>query len=781
MEPTQRLRQAVKDYREGKAEAFTPLYEESNRYIYTCIYKVMEGNDNAQDTITDMMQDTYLEISKSISQLEDEERFLQWAGMIATRKCYAYLKKNKKYVLLKEEDSTFDNLSDSESIIPEEVMQDKEKQRLVREIIEKELTEMQKLCLIAFYYNQQKQSEIAQELGIPENTVKTNLSRARAKIKEGVLDLEKKDGIRLHSVAPLLLLLFKEDVQAMVVPTQITESVLSSVAASAGTKGAGGLLGKITSASMKTKVIGGIVGIAALGAIGGTMLMANQNKDTWESEYREFLLSSNEASGFDLNDFDEDGTPEMLILEKDGDITVYQYQDKKVTEVYELAAKADGNKNGIEESFVCKYAYGMGYDEILEISDWTGSYEENTYQMQTAVKYKYQNGALEQTDSVAASLTGSADNIEAGYYLTQNGNSRVTDKEEGAGVIQQIETDWNEIKYTELVSEEIDKRLEEFKERGNRQRKQNETIEKTNQEQKETEQEEIKQEKTAREVDAEVSAEEKEAFKMLAQFITATKWGEDIKSGESIYPEEEMVFNFIVGLSNENLASEKWPYDKYLPKRTDYEFYNNVFSEQSIREYIMTVFRMEVSSIQHEWLTQNEDLYFPLEYQYSSCDVCEIERVDIQGNTYYVHGTDTFGQWNEEDMCVEYLASYSFEMALEKDEKSPFGFVFQNITYEPVELALKNESSIEEPPTVQEDKEELVLSGNYKSNRGHTLEFSETGTVCISEGGGHTWCSYTIDADGNIIISTDNETIEATYYEEEDKVTIYGRNYRRDY
>lgn len=36
-----------------------------------------------------------------ITQLENDARFLQWAGMIATRKCYAYLKKNKRYVLLK--------------------------------------------------------------------------------------------------------------------------------------------------------------------------------------------------------------------------------------------------------------------------------------------------------------------------------------------------------------------------------------------------------------------------------------------------------------------------------------------------------------------------------------------------------------------------------------------------------------------------------------------------------------------------------------------------------
>lgn len=283
MEQTQKLKQAVKDYREGKTEAFTSLYEESSKYIYTCIYKVMAGTDNANDVIADIMQDTYVEISKNIGQLESDDKFLYWASRTANRKCYAYLKKNKKYVLLNEEDNTFDNLSDNDSIIPEEVMQDKEKQRLVREIIDTQLTEMQKLCIVAYYYNEQKQSEIAQELGIPENTVKTNLSRAKAKIKEGVLDLEKKEGTKLYSVAPFLLLLFKEDVQAAIIPEQLTKSVMSAVSASTVSASTGiaakGVVGKIASASLKAKIVAAIVTVGVVGGVSGTVYMASQNRE----------------------------------------------------------------------------------------------------------------------------------------------------------------------------------------------------------------------------------------------------------------------------------------------------------------------------------------------------------------------------------------------------------------------------------------------------------------------------------------------------------------------
>lgn len=95
MKPTPKLKQAVAEYRAGKQEAFTTLYEESSRFMYVCIREVVGGNDNADDIISDIMQDTYVEISKNIGQLRDEGTFLTWAGKIATNKCYRWLTKNK--------------------------------------------------------------------------------------------------------------------------------------------------------------------------------------------------------------------------------------------------------------------------------------------------------------------------------------------------------------------------------------------------------------------------------------------------------------------------------------------------------------------------------------------------------------------------------------------------------------------------------------------------------------------------------------------------------------
>ncbi len=266
----------------------------------------MSGNNNALDITQEIMQDTYLEIFLNISQLENEDRFLSWAGTIATRKCFAYIKKNKKYVLLNEEDDTFENLSDSDDIIPEEVMQSREKRRLVREIIDTQLTEVQKICIYEFYYNQKKQSEIAELYEMPVNTVKTNLSRAKTRIEEGIVHLEKRDGIRLHSFAPFFVLLFTEDVMAASVPTEVSASVLAkveNVSATAVEAGANasasgvaastttastvsttstvaskvGVLGKIAAASTKAKILMAVVTVSVIGTVGGVVIVASQN------------------------------------------------------------------------------------------------------------------------------------------------------------------------------------------------------------------------------------------------------------------------------------------------------------------------------------------------------------------------------------------------------------------------------------------------------------------------------------------------------------------------
>lgn len=260
------LVQAISDFKNGDIEAFNNLYDLSNRYLYVCIKNVMYQQNDSDAIIADMMQETYLEIFKSIGQLENNKDFLSWSSTIASRKCFANLKKNKRLVLLNEDDTTFE-IADSDDIIPESIMQDREKQRLLREIIQNELKEIEKLCVIGYYYNEQKQDEIASELGIPLNTVKTNLSRAKAKIKEAVLKLEKENNTKLYSLSPLLLLLFGEEVKACAIPQNTDEVVRKSINKQSNICN-NHFVSTIRKIPFKGKVAIGVASVAVIGVIG---------------------------------------------------------------------------------------------------------------------------------------------------------------------------------------------------------------------------------------------------------------------------------------------------------------------------------------------------------------------------------------------------------------------------------------------------------------------------------------------------------------------------------
>lgn len=65
------------------------------------------------------------------------------------------------------------------------------------------LPDDQRISVMMYFYEQKTTKEIAEELGCKEVTVKARIRYAKAKIKESVLNLEKKQGIKLYNLAPL--------------------------------------------------------------------------------------------------------------------------------------------------------------------------------------------------------------------------------------------------------------------------------------------------------------------------------------------------------------------------------------------------------------------------------------------------------------------------------------------------------------------------------------------------------------------------------------------------
>ena len=269
MKTSEELANAVQLYKDGNPEVFAAVYEQSYRYLHACVMHVVNDEETAQD----MLQETYLEIVKSAGTLKDAQNFLNWAAVIANRKCFAYLKKNKN-LPLEDMDGVIEEIPDDEALIPEELMQDGEKRRLIREIIDG-LSDMQRLCVIGYYYNEQSQENLAEEFGVPVGTVKSHLSRARAKIKLAVEELDVKKGTRLYNVAPLMFVLLEEEAKAC-----ILKPMSAALTGIAGAEAAGkvSFFGKLKatwaklSAGAKAKVAVGAAAACTAGVAGVLLL-----------------------------------------------------------------------------------------------------------------------------------------------------------------------------------------------------------------------------------------------------------------------------------------------------------------------------------------------------------------------------------------------------------------------------------------------------------------------------------------------------------------------------
>lgn len=304
MKANDKIVKCINDIKNGHEEAFADLYEESYKYLHTCVIHIVKDEEAAQD----MLQDTYVEIYKNIGQLKDAENFLGWSAAIANRKCFAYIKKRKDILVEEQTDDDgnttnyFENIADDEAFIPENIFDNREKINIIRGIID-DLTDVQRACVIGFYYNEQKQEKIAEELGIPVNTVKSHLNRAKAKIKEATSDIEKKQGIRLLAVIPFMAALFGFETETyaaeLAVPAMsaaLVGNTISNSMTSAGVtatktvaKAATKATSKTVGAALKTKIaIGATAAALGVGAATGAVLINKPSEPAYvQQEIRE--------------------------------------------------------------------------------------------------------------------------------------------------------------------------------------------------------------------------------------------------------------------------------------------------------------------------------------------------------------------------------------------------------------------------------------------------------------------------------------------------------------
>lgn len=174
----------VQKARENDQEALTEIYKISSPAVYKTIRVLIKD----EDTVYDILQDTYVKAFTRLDQLQNPDKLIPWLKMIANNLAKDWLKKSKPVFFTdiyggeELEDIPFEeSIEDVRSELnPEMAMDQQEAKRLVMEILD-HLPEDQRVVIGMFYYEEMSVKDIAQTLGVSENTVKSRLSYGRKK------------------------------------------------------------------------------------------------------------------------------------------------------------------------------------------------------------------------------------------------------------------------------------------------------------------------------------------------------------------------------------------------------------------------------------------------------------------------------------------------------------------------------------------------------------------------------------------------------------------------
>lgn len=158
----------------GNAVAFEELLflEEKNLY-----YKALSYVGKKEDAL-DAIQETSCKAFLSIGQLQHPEFFSTWLFKILIRECYKLLK-NRDLIIPYDENELLKRL---------DRIQDKEIESFHLSEALAKLNPSYQTSIILFYYHDRPIHEISEIMDKPVGTVKTNLRRAKRKLKN---DLER--------------------------------------------------------------------------------------------------------------------------------------------------------------------------------------------------------------------------------------------------------------------------------------------------------------------------------------------------------------------------------------------------------------------------------------------------------------------------------------------------------------------------------------------------------------------------------------------------------------
>ena len=155
--------------------AFERLVDRYEHKVYRLCCSLLRDPDQAEDAA----QESLVRVWKALPKYDQRASLSTWIYTITRNRCLTAIERRREL------DSLSDPAVEHEAEVAQAVGPAAEQDHLavLRELVDA-LPERFRRALILFYYEERSVAEVAQMLGLPEGTVKTNLHRARAALAE---------------------------------------------------------------------------------------------------------------------------------------------------------------------------------------------------------------------------------------------------------------------------------------------------------------------------------------------------------------------------------------------------------------------------------------------------------------------------------------------------------------------------------------------------------------------------------------------------------------------
>lgn len=200
---------------QGDQDALVLLLERYHKLAHYIALKICHNDADAEDIV----QESFIEVQRSISNLHEPKFFKAWLNKIIFSKCTKLFRANKD-VVMSDEDMNYlnHNIEQRVYMLPERSMKFNSDKELLMVCIE-QLPEKMQMMIIMMYFEQMSLKEIALACDVPLGTVKSRLNYAKKELRIMIEDYEQSEGVKVdfHSTTleAMLLAVFANEARSI--------------------------------------------------------------------------------------------------------------------------------------------------------------------------------------------------------------------------------------------------------------------------------------------------------------------------------------------------------------------------------------------------------------------------------------------------------------------------------------------------------------------------------------------------------------------------------------